>query len=92
MFQKQILEIEQPICNIDDSDAFVRIFVMPRAGNHHLGVDVSDLQKRWHLPLKVPFITDIVRNLNVDFLATFDGYKINFYMIQNTDIDFIASE
>ena len=34
---------------------------------------------------------DIIRNLNIDFFITLDRHKINFFLIQHADIDFIFS-
>jgi len=41
-----VLEIEQPVRNIDDFDSLVLICVVAGTGNDHLGVSVLDLQQR----------------------------------------------
>ena len=37
------LETEQPICNINDSNTFILIFVVSSTGNYHFGISILDL-------------------------------------------------
>ena len=37
------LETEKPICNINDSNTFILIFVVSSTGNYHFGISIPDL-------------------------------------------------
>ena len=41
--KKLFLETEKPICNINDSNTFILIFVVSSTGNYHFGISIPDL-------------------------------------------------
>ena len=62
-----------------------------RAGKDHFGVRVFDLQQRSNFPLKGSSIADLIRYLDIYFLAAADCHKINFFFIENPGIYLISS-
>ena len=41
--KNSFLEIEQPICNINDSNTFILIFVVSSTGNYYFGISIPNL-------------------------------------------------
>ncbi len=41
--EKLFLETEKPICNINDSNTFILIFVVSSTGNYNFGISIPDL-------------------------------------------------
>lgn len=41
--KKLFLETEKPICNINDSNTFILIFVVSSTGNYNFGISIPDL-------------------------------------------------
>ena len=64
---------------------------MPGSGNDHFGVSISDLKQRRTFPFKGFLSGDIIADLDIDFLAASLRYKVDFFLIQLSDIDIIAT-
>ena len=61
---------QQPIRNINNSYTLILVFIMPCAGNNHLGIGIPDLKQGRNLPGKSPFVADIIRYLYINLFLS----------------------
>ena len=81
----------QPFSGIDNPHSLMRIFTLPCAGDDQLWICVLDCQQRRDLPFKGLVFADVIGNLNIQFFSLADSYKINFFLIEHSYINLIAS-
>ena len=72
-------------------NTLVAVFWMPSPSDDHFGIGIPDLQQRRTFPLEGFRIGNVVADLDIDFLAAFLCYKVDFFLIQLSNINIIAT-
>ena len=72
-------------------DPLIIVSCMSCVGQNHLRISILDLQKRIIFPLECLQAGDIITYLNIKLLVSTYGNKVNFFLVQFSNIDLITS-